>query len=85
MHYKSAYAPYRYMPAIGQYHLQDGFTANAYLVADAFANVRINRVRLFVKFAHVNQDLPDPGYFVAPYFTGQPRTLAFGASWQLFD
>jgi hypothetical protein len=85
MHYKSAYKPYGYMPAIGQYHLQNGFTANAYLVADAFANVRINRVRLFVKFAHVNQDLPDPGYFVAPYFTGQPRTLALGASWQLFD
>lgn len=85
MHYKSAYTPYAYMPAIGQYHLQNDFVADAYLVADAFVNVRINRVRLFAKFAHVNQDFPQPGYFIAPYFTGQPRTLSMGASWQLFD
>lgn len=85
MHYKSDYTPYAYMPVIGQYYLQDEFVANEYLVADAFANIRINRVRLFVKFAHANQGLPNAGYFVAPYFTGQPRTLAIGASWQLFD
>jgi hypothetical protein len=85
VHYKSDYTPYGYMPAIGQYHLQDNFVADAYLVADLFANIRINRVRLFVKFAHANQGLTSPGYFVAPYITGLPRTLALGASWQLFD
>jgi hypothetical protein len=85
MHYKSYYTPYAYMPAIGQYHLQNDFVADAYLVADAFANIRINRVRIFAKFAHVNQDITQAGYFVAPLFTGQPRTVVLGASWQLFD
>ena len=51
-----------------------------------FANARINRVRLFAKFAHVNQGLVyGNGYFISPYFPGQPRTLAFGANWLLFD
>jgi len=58
----------------------------AYPLFEVFANARINRVRLFAKFAHVNQGLVyGNGYFISPYFPGQPRTLAFGANWLLFD
>lgn len=84
-HYKSAYYPDAYMPVAGQYHLQDGFQSNAYVVADLFVNMRIKRVRLFFKIAHINQGLPNLGYFVAPYFVGQPRSFGFGANWLLFD
>jgi hypothetical protein len=84
-HYKSAYKPYDYMPVTGQYHLQDAFVADAYIVADAFVNVRIRRVRLFFKMAHANQGIPALGYFVAPYYTGLQRAFAFGANWLLFD
>lgn len=85
MHFQSAYYPYRYMPAIGQYHFQNIFAASEYIVADAFVNVRIKRVRLFFKATHLNQDFTQPGYFVAPYFVGQQRTFAFGVNWLLFD
>ncbi len=86
MHYKSNYKGDAYMPAIGQFHLQQEFTLRAYPLFEVFANARINRVRLFVKFAHVNQGLVyGNGYFISPYFPGQPRTFAFGANWLLFD
>ncbi len=86
MHYKSNYKGDAYMPAIGQFHLQQEFVLRAYPLFEVFANARINRVRLFAKFAHVNQGLVfGNGYFISPYFPGQPRTLAFGANWLLFD
>jgi hypothetical protein len=85
MHFQSEYFPYGYMPAIGQYHFQNVFEAKPYVVADAFVNVRIRRVRLFFKATHINQDITQPGYFVAPYYVGLPRTFAFGVNWLLFD
>jgi hypothetical protein len=86
VHYKSNYKGDAYMPATGQFHLQQEFVLRAYPLFEVFANARINRVRLFAKFAHVNQGLVyGNGYFISPYFPGQPRTLAFGANWLLFD
>ncbi len=85
VHYRSTYYGDAYMPAIGQFHLQNEFPLKAYPVVDVFANARIGRVRLFAKFAHVNQGFTAPGYFVTPYFPGQIRTLAFGVNWLMFD
>jgi hypothetical protein len=73
------------MPAIGQYHFQKVFAANGYFIADAFVNVRIRRVRLFFKATQINQDFTQPGYFVAPFYVGLPRTFSFGVNWLLFD
>lgn len=85
VHYKSTYFADAYMPATGQFHLQNEFAVNAYPVVDAFVNARINRVRLFAKFAHANQGFPGNGYFTAPYYPGQRRTFGFGVLWPLFD
>jgi hypothetical protein len=46
-------------------------------------------VRLFFKFAHVNQGLTqgnaERGYYASPGFAGMGRVLAFGVHWLLFD
>lgn len=84
-HYKSTYFADAYMPATGQFHLQDAFAVNAYPVVDVFVNARINRVRLFAKLSHANQSFPGNGYFIAPYYPGQRRTFGFGVIWPLFD
>jgi len=86
LHYKSAYKADAYMPLSQQYHLQDEFELPGYLLADAFATFRVQRVRLFFKMSHVNQGLmSQPGYFAAPIYTGLPRAFAFGVNWMLFD
>jgi len=85
LHYKSTYYADQYMPLTEQYHIQNEFRVNEYVVADAFANFRINRVRLFVKLAHANQGVGDQIYYVAPYYPGMRRSFAFGVHWLLFD
>jgi hypothetical protein len=85
LHYKSSYYAEAYMPAIQQFHLQDKQNIEGYLQADAFADMRINRVRLFFKFSHVNHGLFTGGYYATPGFAGMGRVLAFGVHWLLFD
>jgi hypothetical protein len=85
LHYKSSYYADGYMPAIQQFHLQDKQEILGYLQTDVFADLRINRVRLFVKFAHVNQGLFNGGYYASPGFAGMGRTFEFGVHWLLFD
>ena len=85
LHYKSGYFADAYMPAIQQFHLQDKQNVEGYLQADVFADLRINRVRLFFKFAHVNQGIFNGGYYASPGFAGMGRVIAFGVHWLLFD
>lgn len=84
-HYKSAYFADQYMPLTQQYHLQNEVRLTDYLLAEPFANFRINRVRLFVKLAHANQELLGQVYYSAPYFRTISRSFSFGVHWLLFD
>jgi len=85
LHYRAAYFGDAYMPLIQQFHLQNDFELPQYLLADAFVNARINRVRLFVKMANAGQGFIGQGYFPTPNYLGMRRTLAFGVHWLLFD
>lgn len=85
LHYKSKYYADAYMPLTQQYHLQDRQQVEGYVLADLYANLRINRTRLFIKLTHANQGLITPGYYVAPDFLQMRRGFAFGVDWYLFD
>ena len=85
LHYKSAYYGDAYMPVTQQYYLQDRKLVEGAILADAFANMRVNRVRFFLKFSHANQGLFQPGYFVAPGYLQLQRGFGFGVDWLLFD
>jgi hypothetical protein len=84
LHYKSAYFANAYMPAIQQFHLQNTQPVEGYLQADVFADMRINRVRLFLKFTNVNQYISN-GYYATPGFAAMGKTFNFGVHWLLFD
>ena len=93
INYQSAYEGYAYMPVTQQFHLQgktqgrDPYNIQGYAQVDVFADLRINRVRIFFKFAHANYRLPliKSNYYAAPGFAGMGRVLAFGVHWLLFD
>lgn len=86
LHFKSSYFGDAYMPVTQQYYLQNRQKVEGYLLADVYANLRVNRTRLFVKATHVNQGfLQGRGYFVAPDFLQIRRGIAFGVDWYLFD
>jgi hypothetical protein len=84
-HYRSSYLADAYMPLTQQFHLQNDFLVDRYVVADAFASLRINRVRLILKLSHFNEGLAVPGYYVTPRYLGLQRTFNFVVYWPLFD
>lgn len=87
--YRSAYLADAYMPLTQQFHLQNTSTLQARAVVDAFANVRIKRVRLFFKMSYLNQGSADglfpQGYYITPGYIGAGRAFSFGVNWPLFD
>jgi Putative porin len=91
LHYKSRYYADAYMPLTQQFYIQNQIQTDGYLLADVFANFRINRVRLFVKYNNlvrfVSSTFLDSkaGYFSTPYYSGLNETLSFGVNWPLFD
>ncbi|GAB2568345.1 hypothetical protein GCM10027190_17680 [Spirosoma areae] len=85
LHYKSPYYADAYMPLTQQFYRQNRQPVEGYVLADLYANLRINRTRLFVKLTHANQGVFQPGYFVAPDYLQMRRGFAFGVDWYLFD
>ncbi len=91
LHYKSNYFGNAYMPLTQQFYVQNQIPTEGYLLADVFANFRISRVRLFVKYNNllrfVSSTFLDSkaGYFSTPLYSGMNNTLSFGVNWPLFD
>jgi hypothetical protein len=52
---------------------------------NAFAHVRIDRVRVYLRVHNVLQGLGSMGYFAAPGYAGQPRLFEIGLDWTFFD
>jgi hypothetical protein len=85
IYYRSAYYANNYMPLTRQFFLQNQQKVWGTPVADVFVDLKINQVRLFFKFAHVNQGFPSNGYYVSPSYPGLKRTFFLGLDWPLFD
>ena len=85
IYYRSSYKADNYMPLTRQFYLQDTQQVWGTPVADVFADLKINKVRLFFKFAHVNQGFPSSGYYVSSTYPGLQRTFFLGVNWPLFD
>ena len=66
------------------YHLQNDFDMPSYFLADVFVNIKIKTVRLFLKYAYINQKT-GKGYFASPYYPGQPKGFDLGLSWMFYD
>ncbi|MGB0930385.1 MAG: putative porin [Chitinophagales bacterium] len=88
VHYYTNYFANGYNPATGQFYLQNQQKLEFYPVVDAYINVKIQRVRLFLAMQHLNQGLIpgfDNGYFEAVHHPMQDRALKFGVRWMFFD
>ncbi|PWJ57322.1 putative beta-barrel porin [Dyadobacter jejuensis] len=90
--YRSSYSAYAYMPLTQQFHLPNGLYSEQqtreYFVTDAFANLRIKRVRLFLKYSYLNMDLWGlfpAGSYQSPGYLDIPRSFSFGIVWPMFD
>jgi hypothetical protein len=84
-HYLSAYYGDAYQPAIQQYHLQDQVKLPAFVQLDPYLSLRINRVRLFFKYANAMQGLVSDNHYNAYLYPAMNRGFAYGVKWLLFD
>ena len=83
-HYQSNYFADGYDPVTQQFYLQNHFELPGYLLADFFIDLKIETVRIFVKYYYLNQK-KGGGYFSSPYYPGQPKGLDLGISWMFYD
>lgn len=84
IHAKTEYYAMDYAPNLQHFYLQDDFNIESFYTADVFCNMQVNNVRVFVKWMHANQQ-NDSGYFVTPYYPGEPRLFELGVKWMFYD
>lgn len=86
-YFTSYYAP-DYMPALGQYTVQEGenkVKTGNYPIVNVYANFHLKHTRFFVMFSHVNAGSGDRNYFLTPHYPLNDRIFRFGLSWNFFN
>jgi hypothetical protein len=76
----SYYAPYSI------FYNQSYVKVKTYPVFDLFVSATIKRMRIFIKYEHLNQELfPDYPSYNYPHYPSEPRVLRYGFTWLFFD
>lgn len=83
--YHTAYYAPAYMPATGQFHVQDDVKIGNYPVMNVYANFHLKRTRFFVQYYHVNQLFMNGLYYSMPGYPINPATLKLGLTWNFYD
>ncbi len=83
--YHTEYYTQLYMPATGQYYLQNDRKIGNYPFMDAFMNLHLKRARIFLKFDHFNQSLMNKNYFMTVGYPYSPIRFKWGFSWNFYD
>jgi hypothetical protein len=75
-----------YMPATGQFYLQNSKLIGNYPVIDVFLNFRIKSARMSLKYEHVNYRLfPGGVNYLVPNSPMPGRVLKLAISWRFLD
>jgi hypothetical protein len=63
--YRFGYLADRYMTITQSFYLENFFATNTYSMADFFINAQMSKVRVFLRFSHLNQNIGANGYLLA--------------------
>lgn len=85
LRYTSKWFTPAYMPATGQFYLQQVRKIGDYPYVDLFLNMQLKRARMFIKMDHINQGMLNNNYFHTINYPVNPRGLRFGVSWNFYD
>jgi hypothetical protein len=84
--YHTEYYGNNYMPATGQFYLQDAFKIGNYPDMNVYANFHLKRIRFYVQYAHFNYKLfAEKNLFLMPDYPINPATFQVGFSWAFYD
>lgn len=84
--YNTAYYANAYMPATGQFYLQDETRIGDYPLMNVYANFHLKRTRFFLMYYNISDLLFDKKeYFTVPNYALNPGMFKFGISWNFYD
>lgn len=84
--YHTSYYANAYMPALGQYYLQDKILIGNYPQMNVYANFHLKTMRFFIQYYHWNKGLfGGNNYFSSPGYPINPATFQFGFSWNFWS
>jgi len=83
--YNTRYYADAYMPSLTTFYRQSEKTLGNYPYLDVFLNLQLKRVRLFLKFEHLNSGWIDDNYFSVLHYPRNRRNMKFGLSWTFYD
>jgi hypothetical protein len=83
--FTSSFYANSYMPATGQFYLQNDKKTGNYPFIDFFINAQVKNVRIFFKIDHLNSGWSGNNYMVTPDYPYPDRTFKLGVSWKFFD
>lgn len=83
-YYTSYYAD-EYMPSIRMFFRQSSKKYGNHLYADAFVNLKIKRMRMFISYKHFNASFTGYNYMAVPHYPQPDAGVEFGINWVFFD
>ncbi len=85
-HYTTKYYAPSYNPALSAYYNQRELEVGGYPYVDAFLMGKWKRMRIFIKYQHLNKGLFGSGaYFSAAGYPQNPGMFKLGISWGFYD
>ena len=83
--YNTAYYANAYMPATGQFHLQNTTLVGNYPLMNVYLNLHLKQFRFFVMYYNLSQTFMTPTYYSVPHYPLNPGMIKCGLSWNFYD
>ncbi|MCF0190543.1 MAG: putative porin [Marinilabiliaceae bacterium] len=83
--YNTSYFAPKYVPAIMQFCAQTEREVGNYGYFDPFVNLHLKKIRIYVKYEHVNYLWGSHDAFHTIGYPASPNAIKFGLSWNFYD
>lgn len=85
VHYNTSFFAPDYMPATGQFFLQNEKKIVDYPKVDLYFNFRIKRTRIFIMYENASASLGSRNYFSTLHYPLNPAMVKYGLIWNFYN
>lgn len=85
VHYNTSFFAPDYMPATGQFFLQNEKKIGDYPKVDLYFNFRIKRTRIFIMYENASASLGSRNYFSTLHYPLNPAMVKYGLIWNFYN
>ncbi|MCQ2351840.1 MAG: putative porin, partial [Paludibacteraceae bacterium] len=83
--YNTKYYANAYMPATGQFYVQNKVLCGNYPEMNLYANFKLKKFRFFVMWYNFSSLFMEPTYMTTPHYPLNPSMVKIGLSWNFYD